>query len=914
MSPARSSVLSRDTELGLLEEFLADDTETAPRAFVLSGAPGAGKTTLWEAGVDLATASGQLVLASRASETESGLSYATLGDLVDGMPDHVFAHLPRPQLNALAVVLRRTAPDAGPPDPLAVSTGFLTAVRTASAETPVLIAIDDLQWVDAESIEPLMFAARRLRGQEARFLVTRRTGLSSVIDSAFGVRGSVSTEVGSLSIGAIGHLLTERLGAVLPRRVLHRVFEASQGNPLFALELGRQLLARGMPDTGSELPLGGVLEDLFGARVRGLTAPVRRTLLVAALGVGSTLREMSSILDRRALESAVEGDVVVIDRGRLTVTHPLLAAAARQHSTADERRDIHLALAGAVSDPVPRARHLALAAVTPDAELSELLAAGAQLAASRGGLHEAQEMAGHALRLAPLDSPDRPERLIELSRYYSAAGEVERSAQLLSDGVAELPPGRIRAMGYLQLGDALDLRGDEAQVERALAEGGDNPEVRALALMRRAMLLAIGRIERLDEAEEVAEEALDAARLAGESIVRRVIPALAWARILRGHPVDDLSADGEPLPWSTGLLESSVQRPLAVRLAFRGEVGKARASFAGLRAMAEERGELRFAGLMSHQLCELELRAGNVELALPFIEEIDYGPDQLSRIRARLLAIAAAVRGDPSEAHSHAKQVLAWGDGLDVDAWNRLEAWRATGLAALCEGANDSAVPTLRAVHDYTVRERVGDPGAFPVGPDLVEALALSGERREAEDIAARLAKQGEEQQHPWAMVSARRCGAVIRLASEYDEDAAEALSSAATDYGSLGLGFDRARCLLFLGRSQRRGRKKAAARDALVESARAFEQMGCTGWAGVARGELSRIGGRSADEEPSTLTAGEQTVAELAVGGLSNKEIAARMHISVHTVESHLTRTYAKLGVRSRSQLPEALREAEGG
>jgi len=213
-------------------------------------------------------------------------------------------------------------------------------------------------------------------------------------------------------------------------------------------------------------------------------------------------------------------------------------------------------------------------------------------------------------------------------------------------------------------------------------------------------------------------------------------------------------------------------------------------------------------------------------------------------------------------------------------------------------------------VWEHTLREHVDDPGAFPVAADLVEALVQSGDIDSANDVTHRLRRAAVRQQHPWGLASARRCAAVVRLAGGYADDAAAALEQAASEYGELGLNFDRARTLLLLGTIQRRNKKRAGARQSLEEAAAQFEEGGCTGWAGRARSELSRVSGRRSAAD-GQLTPSERQVVELAARGLSNKEIASHLFVTVYTVEAHLTHAYAKLGLRSRAQLVRSLGEA---
>jgi len=268
----------------------------------------------------------------------------------------------------------------------------------------------------------------------------------------------------------------------------------------------------------------------------------------------------------------------------------------------------------------------------------------------------------------------------------------------------------------------------------------------------------------------------------------------------------------------------------------------------------------------------------------------------------RCRALLAAGRGLPEEAERWAAEVLARAEASG-GRWDLLEARRALGIAALLAREPARAVESLRAVWAHTQLEGVDEPGVFPVAPDLVEALVELGEFDEALAVTARLQELAERQKHPWGLVTAKRCGALIRLAApSYDEGAVAELAEAAGAYGELGLRFDQARALLGLGRVQRRLRKWGAARGSLEQAASAFEEMGSPGWAEAARSELARVGARR-PRAAGELTEAER-VTELAVAGLSNKEIARTLVVAVPTVEAHLSHAYAKLGVRSRTQL----------
>ena len=560
---------------------------------------------------------------------------------------------------------------------------------------------------------------------------------------------------------------------------------------------------------------------------------------------------------------------------------------------------------------------------------------------------DAAELAGQALRLTPPGASEYDGRLLALARYLIDAGEDPRAAALLAERAGALPPGPVRAAVYLLLGEGSESLAEvEQHLARAIADSAAAPGLRAQALARlaflqvtvgarriaeaeqmagqalaaaasagpdaerRALLLVAARVERIGQAEQIAGQALAAAASAGPDAEREALVALAWARVMRGRGVADLAERAAAVPpGATDLYRSAVDWPGGVRLAFRGELAAARKAFQQLLAVAEQRGEARSAAVLTLQLCEVELRAGDTAAAARALGELDQWaalePDA-ARFRARAEAVLAAVRGDPGDAQALAARVLA-ASGPDPYEWDRLEARRAAGLAALLARDPQRAVTSLAAVWEHTRREGVDDPGAFPVAGDLAEALAEAGRAGEAHQVIARLRGLAAAQRHPWGLATADRSAAVVALAGGYDETAAAQLAGAAAACRALGAGWDAARALLVLGRAQRRARKRAAARDSLQAARAGFEELGCPGWAQAAAAELDRISGRRV-APGGGLTPGERRVAELVASGLSNKQVAERLYLSAATVDTHLRGVYAKLGVTSRAQLARRL------
>lgn len=830
-----SDLVGRDDETRQLSDFL-NGTEPVD-CVVLVGEPGIGKTTLWEEVLVQARSLGYVIATTRCSAAEATLSFAALGDLVSEIGQEALETLPAPQRRAIEVALRRLDPDGSPPDPLTISTGFLGALKAVAAQGPLLLAIDDVHWLDQSSADPIIFAARRLYGDNARILVSRRPGPASALEQVLLPDRVARVELTGLSLRAINRLLSERIGIVLPRRELRRLYESSNGNPLFALELGRMLAGSHRSEISADLPLPRLVEDVFGYRVRELPVPVQRAVLAVSLSAGVSQSELSTLVEPGALEDAMTSGLVLMDGPRVRPSHPLLATAARQNSTARQRRELHLGLAEATCDETLRARHLALATARPDAQVARIVAAAAEVAAQRGALQESEELCAHALRLTPPGTSERVERILTLGRSHLNAGDMQRATELLESQMDEIPPGKPRALAFIMLGEAASISEEERLIAAALVEAGDDAEVRSAVLSRRTTLLAVNHVEQLDKAAEWARESIAAAKAVGGEVEMRAATALGWVLALRGQPFDELLAYDPRSQPGVILYDASIDRPFAVRLLFRGQLAEAGAIFHEIIDKADRNGELRMAVVMTIQLCELAMRAGDAVEAARLIEDLRQwiAWEEMALVSARLRAQHAALTGVPADAHRAAAEIFAVDD---LARWER-----------------------LAATH------------------------------------------------HPWANVTASRCLAMTALATCYDESSAEDLRAAAEEYRAMGLRFDSARCLLTLGRAERRFKKHGAARRAFEEAAALFERGGSCGWADQARAELARVSGRRRETEG--LTPSELQVASLATAGMSNKEIAAKLFLSVNTIERHLHHAYGKLGVRSRAQLAEHLTEA---
>lgn len=861
---------------------------------MLTGPPGIGKTTLWEAGIAAGRESGLTVLAVRAEDAEAQLSFVTLTDLLEGVDVGALAGVPEPQARALGVALLRAEPGAAPVDARAIATGFLNVLRSLSRTAPVLVAIDDVPWIDPASAEVIAFAARRLSAADVCLLLSARTETDARLLRALGDRAE-RLPIGPVSLGAIRRILFEHLSLSVPRRLVRRIFDYSLGNPLLALELGRPLAAEGRREA-DDLPIPGIVEDLLGVRVDALSERARRLLLALALSPGLRRSQLAALAGAEAVDEAEQAGVVTIEGDHARPGHPLFAGVVRVRSSPQERRDLHRALADVVVGEELRARHLLLSEEGVHPGAAAAVAAGAAEARARGAVEVAVELAERALQLTARDSEDRCERLLALAGHLIAAGELGRAAELLGSELELMPTGNLRARAHVLLFDSGASTLEEAigHLEDALAHSDEEPAIRAMVLARMAECVSLVEVARLDQAEGWLTDAMREARRAGPDLEAVVLHEQAWLRILRGRAIGDLLERHRSLGVVEQEIHYSVDRVAGIRSMWRGEMAAARSSFTRLLDEADRRGEGVSFALMRLQLCELELRAARWDAAEAILEEWEHA-QLVGPSFERCHALLAAGRGLHDEATCWADEAIARAEERGI-RWEILEALRARGMAALARRDPVAAAEDLGRVWDHTVEEGVEDPGAFPVAPDLVEALALLGERDRAAGIRDRLRGLAADQDHPWASAAAARCAAILTGAPDALRDAAAAL-------GDLGLPFDRARTLLALGRIHRKSRRWGAAREALQAAVDAFEQLGSPGWAECARAEFARVGGRRA-RGAGELSPAEEQVAGLAAQGLTNREIARELVVTVRTVETHLSSAYAKLGLRSRAEL----------
>jgi DNA-binding CsgD family transcriptional regulator/DNA polymerase III delta prime subunit len=920
---SRREVIGRDEEVARLHSFVSS-LRAGPVALVLAGEPGIGKTTLWHAGVEAARERSLLVLTARPAEAEAKLSFAAVGDLLDPVLDEVLPPLPRPQRRALEIALLLEEAAGPAPDRRAVAVALLTAVRALADTGPMVLAVDDVQWLDAASDSVLRFVARRLGEAAVGLLLAQRivapTRAPLDLDRALPGDRLASLQVGPLRVGALHRLLHERLGAAFPRPVLLRLHEASGGNPFFALEIGRAL-ERGAtrPAPGEPLPVPRSLDELVRARVASLPTETQATLLAAAALSQPTRALLEAVTPadaQKRLQPALEAHVIELDGERIRFSHPLLAACVYEGAYAEERRAAHARLAAVVSDLEERARHLALAAEGPDPAVAAELDRAALHASARGAPAVAAELSELAARLTPSDDAEaRCRRLVEAAEQHHTAGRLARTREILEPLVDELPAGRERARALFQLGwtEQSWERGHEL-CEQALAVAREEELLRAkihhwlgFVWIVRGDLARAGR--HAEEAVALAERTGDAVSLVSALSLLVLVDTLAGtpvpeARLDRALALEE-AAQGEPLYYSPSLVH-------ALRLMYRDRLDEARRGYEKALRIVAERGDEEMVCAITLHLAQLECRAGNWDRAA---EHAARGYDLCQALgledRQGTLryaqALVAAHQGRVEEGRAFAEEAIAITEASGDAGWE-IEARTVLGFLELSLGDPEAAARQLRPLPARLMAMGYGEPGFNQSVPDLIEALVALGEAEEAHPLTAWLEERGRTLDAPLARARLARCRGLVAAARGDVEAGLAALDAALAEHRRAPVPFERARTLFALGAVRRRAKQKAGAREALAEALAVFERLGAPLWAGKARAELARIGGRPPGG--GDLTPTEQRLAELVAEGRSNREVAAALFVTPKTVETTLSRIYGKLGVHSRTQLSRWLAE----
>jgi DNA-binding CsgD family transcriptional regulator len=874
------------------------------------GEPGIGKTTLLESARSLAD--GFTRLSAQGLEPDSALAHAGLLELVTPIRP-LLDDIPIPQADALCAALGWATP-VEPADRFLVAAATLSLLAAAADRAPVLVTVDDLQWLDRESAAAILFAARRLGPDAVAFVFSARSGSIS----ADLVKAIPVLELDGLSPADASRLVPEPTQAVLEQLVA-----GTDGNPLALLEASRRLTqaqslgAAPLPDP---LPVGDRLLGYYETLLTTMSVDAWRAVVLLAVdqntGSSTVAAALSSdgIDPGDALDEARIQDVVVADERGMRFRHPLLRTAVLRLATPAQQREAHQALADELPPDSPaRIWHLAESCVGPDDAMAdelvrvadadrrrlgfaaasaameraarltrsgdraaEHLSAAAEDAFLAGDVSRTRELVDRVLG-APAPAAARGRALYTLGMLEQYAGSMSRSADHLA-GASDLLDGRLLAHGLTELANVRfrlnDIEGIDACADRLdLVADRTDPEQRLLADFTRGVLLM----------------------LRGESVAGRaklaVVRDLALSEELRHEP--------------RALLY------MALAVGFSGEVGNA------LTEGSARIDEVRRQGAVGILVPLLAIRAAgragmagdhagafaDAGEAAELADQLGYVAD--ASVAVEMLAWQLSARGlhdETREALAKARELVDRAGTIGVAAHHALT----VAFCALCRGDLATVVDVLepRIAFDGGVGS-LGEP--LGVAPLLVEAYAGLGRTAEASELSRRFAQVTNDSAPARIRALVARCQGITASGPKAARSAYEiALATHAVDADR----FETARTRMLFGARLRRDGQRVAAREQLRLAHDAFVEMDLTHWARESAHELSATGAtarKRGDASDEALTSQETRVALLVAEGKSNKEVAAALFLSPKTIEHHLGSVFRKRGYKSRSELASA-------
>jgi DNA-binding CsgD family transcriptional regulator len=915
-------LLGRTAECAAIDRLLDGARSGGSGVIVLRGAPGIGKSVLLDYAA--ARAGDFTVLRVTGVESEIALSFAAIHQLV--LPFlHRVDELPEPQRHALESVLGLA--DHAAPDSLLVFLAILTLLDNLSRERPLLILIDDAQWVDDESGRVLTFVARRLHADPIMMLfAVRDTGS----DAADVFHPLPHMTVGGLPEPDARSVLEDAAGGAIDPAVASRVVSQTQGNPLALVEVVAELSTQqlqGNVPLPEPLPVGRSLQDHFVARAR-LLPPESRTVLLIA----SAERLGDPALTYRAANMGACWDEAVasIEAAELAAfsptvrfRHPLIRSAVYHGATLAERRQAHHALADALDgdeNVERRAWHLAAAAATPDEDVARALAEAGERVFRRGGTQAAAQFLLRASELT-LDPVRKVDRLLEAVRLRAAEGAAARAQPLLDTVFEQVQEGRQQAEAewtqgliWLTEGRGRDAARILARAIASIEHYDDGFPLDALITAENAAVYT-GSLRDSSLEHEIAAAAL---RMVPE--VRSATPTELLVRAMAVRLEAGHTASAPSLRAAVASLRQQIEESGDVAMPSLHD----RANMVHLLAVNAAAAILDDAAIhaVTHSWVELGRRTRTlttlpIALDLRSVSEIFAG-----RLRAAASAIAEAdeilsfvgsrghigdrglgqlflyaYRGDEEETRTTARRrtydALERGSGADLD-----QSHYALAVLDLGWGRYAAALE-----HCSQIDELISVPFSTLSLPIRIEAAVRCDERQVADAALDRFARRATASGSEWAL---GLLGCARALCTEGDEAERWYCEGLERLYRSRAA-FDLARGQLLYGEWLRRERRRSEARRPLRTALEFFEGIGARAFAERARRELTATGEHSRPRSDATrdlLTPQEAQIARLVADGKKNAEIASQLYISRSTVEYHLRKIYRKLGITTRTQL----------
>ncbi|UNM12645.1 AAA family ATPase [Streptomyces formicae] len=841
----------------------------------------------------------------------------------------MLAGLPGPQRDAVAMLCREAAVPEGGWEPIALRLALAHILRRLAARGPVLLVVDGVQRMDADSADLLRFALH-LAPAGLRVIAVETPeagGHSAYAPEPLWVPSEADVlNVPPLHADEIAELLIHHR---LPSRMAGRIHKASGGNPRLALAVGRSLADARTPVHHAEaLSLSGRARDLARQLLGAAPPAVRGTLLLAALA----LRPTASLI-RRAGRPTAEAELAAAERaglvsltedGTVAFTAGLLPSTLVHDACWTERSEGHAALARVVDDPVEEVRHRALATEVPDEELAAEVAAAADTARRRGNSALAAELALLAAESTPGGhAAQRIARLVDAAEEAARAARADLAMRAASDLLSRdaSPADRVRARLAVLDTAGQGLTGLDEIYVHAMEDSEGDTALRAAVQLRLAVkyVLADGDPVRSRAA------AVESAALAGSvgdrmTAVRALTVQARMERVLGSPGSERVLAEARALEL--------VERPLGIRntaqiltirhALFDDRLSDARDQLGALLPLVERRGTVEDTIELFRTLAEVEARQGHCSAALSHAERslaltleagLSPGPGWFA------LALAETAGGSFARAVSYARR-SAQASEEEGDHVFLSRSLYALGRVQLVTGDVADALETLRRVQSGERAQATVDPSVLRWHEELAEALLANDAPEEAAALLAGVRPVAERLGRTTVLLGCDRAYALWLAASGKPDEAAALLTDTAAAFGAAGLPLERGRALVALARVERRRRRRSAAQSALQTAAAVFERAGAAPWLKLATETRTPAPAGAPEPAPaarggaalSSLTEAELRLARLVGRGASNQEAAAKLYLSVKTVEARLTRIYQKLDVRSRAQLATAL------
>jgi DNA-binding CsgD family transcriptional regulator len=825
--------------------------------------------------------------------------------------EEVIAALPSPLARALRLVALQADGGDDVLHERAVGTAFLGVLEALAASAPVLLALDDVQHLDPASLLAVGFAMRRLGAVPVVALAAWRGGSAQPPEGVPSPERVTKVELGPLSVAALFELLRDRLGTVMPRPLLLRVHEASGGNPMYALELGRALQGqRVAPAPGAPLPVPTTLTGLIGARVAA--QPARVAFLLAQ--TVATWRLAVADVERPALDDALSAELVLVDRGDAPPTvraaHPLLGATAYERLGPSGQREVHARLATIARDPAERARHLALAATEPSEDIARALDDGAAAAVAAGVPAMAVELARLGLEHTA-EGPARLERLDRLADAQLRAGDSAGAMATQELAVVGTPDLVGRARRRVRLAEiATEVTGREGAIAQARTAAEEASEGGSLTVMAEALLTWAAIDDDISRAVPISGQALQIMEGLSQPDPRVLAGALNQAAAVKFRAGQGL--DHEMFRRAIAIERAHPYRRLSDRadaayaalLKYADELEPAKAMLEELLGEARAAADLTSMAYSIDHLVAVALWQGQTGLGRAYAEEhmeiAAHGGLAFQGAQARCnLGLALAYQGELERARG---VLIGLRDDPASSLWHRHRAEGGLGFVALSGGDALAAVVHLDKWWAMLGAMHFGEPGYSRSHLDYLCALVGTGRSDDALGVVETLSAQAERSGRGSAAATADIGRALVAADQGRLAEAAALIERPLRWYASSSLYFDHARALLLAGQVHRRAKAKASAHAFIQQAEDAFSSFPAPAWRARATTELARVNVRPS--APKGLTETEHQVALLAASGLRNRDVAAQAFMSVKTVEANLGRVYRKLGVRSRAEL----------